>query len=67
MPLPVKLGLVQRACTLLALLLMVLLTALLILRNEWRWYVAVPVSFIICTMLGGILKFAFASESKRKQ
>ena len=60
LPFPVKLLLNRRASVLVALLLVANLSALLI-HSGWPWYSAMPVSFAVSSLLGGVLVYVFAT------
>jgi len=54
-----KAAIVSRACTKVGLLVFSGLTLTLIFVFNFRWYLALLISWIISTIVGGVLKFVF--------
>lgn len=59
LPLDAQLALVGRASTQVSMLLILVLSWISLAILGWRWYAALPASWILAITLGGVLKFLF--------
>jgi hypothetical protein len=58
-PTEVQRALVARACTQLSLLLAAMLSWALFAFIRWRWFVVLPLGYLVAVLFGGILKYKF--------